>query len=150
MQTQCVKDTIARLTQLAKKRKYSDEEKVEIASLYPQVTQFLFFERKGCNDCYKDACIEMVAYLRKNGKFREKLNYVLRNGVVIQLGGFGSQDFYTNKNICDAVAVAYLREHPQDITKFSRYPEDWKEQIQDKKEVTDESPTTEKEGEQED
>lgn len=142
MQGYSVKDTIARLTQLSKKRKFSDEEKVEIASLYPQVTQFLFFERKGCNDCYKDACIEMVAYLRKNGKFREKLNYVLRNGVVIQLGGFGSQDFYTNKNICDAVAVAYLREHPQDITKFSRYPEDWQEQIK-AKEVTNESTTTE-------
>lgn len=149
MSSYSVKDTIARLTQLSKKRKFSDEEKVEIASLYPQVTQFLFFERKGCNDCYKDACIEMVAYLRKNGKFREKLNYVLRNGVVIQLGGFGSQDFYTNKNICDAVAVAYLREHPQDITKFSRYPEDWQEQIK-KKEVKNESTTTEAKVEQED
>lgn len=149
MQSNSVKDTIARLTQLSKKRKFSDEEKVEIASLYPQVTQFLFFERKGCNDCYKDACIEMVAYLRKNGKFREKLNYVLRNGVVIQLGGFGSQDFYTNKNICDAVAVAYLREHPQDITKFSRYPEDWQEQIK-KKEVKNESTTTEAKVEQKD
>jgi hypothetical protein len=149
MQGNSVKDTIARLTQLSKKRKFSDEEKVEIASLYPQVTQFLFFERKGCNDCYKDACIEMVAYLRKNGKFREKLNYVLRNGVVIQLGGFGSQDFYTNKNICDAVAVAYLREHPQDITKFSRYPEDWQEQIK-QKEVKNESTTTEAKVEQKD
>jgi hypothetical protein len=149
MQGNSVKDTIARLTQLSKKRKFSDEEKVEIASLYPQVTQFLFFERKGCNDCYKDACIEMVAYLRKNGKFREKLNYVLRNGVVIQLGGFGSQDFYTNKNICDAVAVAYLREHPQDITKFSRYPEDWQERIK-QKEVKNESTTTEAKVEQKD
>lgn len=148
MRNTSVKDTIAELTQLSKKRKFSDEEKVEIASLYPQVTQFLFFERKGCNDCYKDACIEMVAYLRKNGKFREKLNYVLRNGVVIQLGGFGSQDFYTNKNICDAVAVAYLREHPQDITKFSRYPEDWQEQIK-QKEVKNESTTTEAQVEQE-
>lgn len=148
MQSYSVKDTIARLTQLSKQRKFSDAEKLEIASLYPQVTQFLLFERKGCNDCYKDACIEMVAYLRKNGKFREKLNYVLRNGVVIQLGGFGSQDFYTNKNICDAVAVAYLREHPQDITKFSRYPEDWQEQIK-QKEVTNESTTTEAQVEQE-
>lgn len=149
MQGYSVKDTIARLTQLSKKRKFSDEEKVEIASLYPQVTQFLFFERKGCNDCYKDACIEMVAYLRKNGKFREKLYYVLRNGVVIQLGGFGSQEFYTNKNICDAVAVAYLREHPQDITKFSRYPEDWQDQIK-QKEVNNESTTTEAKVEQKD
>lgn len=147
MQNTSVKDTIARLTQLSKQRKFSDADKMEIASLYPQVTQFLFFERKGCNDCYKDACIEMVAYLRKNGKFREKLNYVLRNGVVIQLGGFGSQDFYTNKNICDAVAIAYLREHPQDITKFSRYPEDWQEQIKTK-EVKHESTTTETQVEQ--
>jgi protein-arginine kinase activator protein McsA len=55
MQSYSVKDTIARLTQLSKQRKFSDSEKMEIASLYPQVTQFLFFERKGCNDCYKDA-----------------------------------------------------------------------------------------------
>lgn len=129
MQHYSVTDTIARLTELSKKRKYTDEEKMEIASLYPKVTQFVFYERKGCADCYRDACIEMVTYLRKHGKFREKLHYVLRNGAVIQLGGFGSSDFYTNANLCDSVAVAYLREHPEDIHLFQRYPEDWKEQI---------------------
>lgn len=138
--------TIARLTELAGRRKYTDSEKIEIASLYPQVTQFVFTIRNGCADCYRDACIEMVTYLRKHGKFRDKLHYVLRNGVVIQLGGFGSSDMYTNANICDAVAVAYLREHPQDITLFQRFPEDWQEQIKDK--VTDESSPVKKKGKQ--
>ena len=112
---------------------------MEIASLYPQVTQFVFVQRKGCADCYRDACIEMVSYLRKHGKFRDKLHYVLRNGVVIQLGGFGSSDFYTNMNICDAVAIAYLRDHPEDITLFQRFPENWQEHI---KEVNNESTRT--------
>lgn len=131
MRSSCIKDIIARLTELSKKRNYTDEEKHEIASLYPQVTQFIFVQRKGCADCYRDACIEMVTYLRKHGKFRERLNFVLRNGVVIQLGGFGSSDFYTNANLCDAVAIAYLREHPNEISLFQRYPEDWKELIDD-------------------
>lgn len=124
-----IDDVIARLTELSKKRSYTDEEKLEISSLYPKVTQFVFVKRKGCADCYRDACIEMVSYLRKNGKFRDKLNYVLRAGCVIQLGGFGSGDFYSNANISDAVAIAYLREHPLDITLFQRYPEDWEQQI---------------------
>lgn len=137
-------DVIARLTTLSKRKKYTFEEKKEIEKLYPQVTQYVFTKREGCNDCYRDACIEMVVYLRKHGKFRDKLHFVLRNGAVIQLGGFGEADFYTNATLCDAVAIAYLRHHPEDIHLFQRYPENWRE-LTCKKIEGDESNQSEKE-----
>ena len=148
MQGSSVEALIARLTDLSKQRTYTDEEEREIESLYPRVTQFIFRRNSKCANCHRDACIEMIYFLRKNNKFRDKLHYVLRNGVVIQLG-FGSSEFYTNANIDDAVAIAYLREHPENISYFQRYPENWREQIaEEKKEVTNESSTAEEESEE--
>lgn len=142
MQGNSVADVIERLTELSKRKKYTEEEKREIESLYPQVTQYRFVRTSSCVNCYTDACIEMVVYLRKHGKFRDKLHYVLRNGVVIQLA-FGSDEFYTNANINDEVAIAYLRAHPEDIGLFQRFPEDWREQIKQKE--TNESTTAKEE-----
>ena len=140
-----IEDIIARLTILIKKKKYTEEEQREIESLYPQVTQYVFTKRASCSDCYRDACVEMVVYLRKHRKFRDKLHFVLRNGVMIQLGGFGDSDFYTNANICDSVAIAYLRQHPENISFFQRYPANGQELSEPQKVEEDESNQSKKE-----
>ena len=56
---------------------------------------------------------------------KEKSNYALKNGVVLQMG-FSSSEMYTNANLTDESTERYLAKNPGDIKYFSRAPEDWK------------------------
>ena len=85
----------------------SSFDKQEIESLYKQVLAKTFV-KTNCSDCYRDACIEMILQLKRYGKMKEKCNYSLKNGVLLQVA-FGSGEFITNANITDENAEAYLR-----------------------------------------
>ena len=113
-------------------KKYSPIEKEEIESLYPEVLGKKFV-KTSCNDCYKDAVFEMYAYLKKNGKMKEKTIYRLKNGALLQMG-FGSGEFYTNINLTDEAAERFLAIHPEKVNLFSVIPDDWKERVEKRKE----------------
>lgn len=104
----------------------SSMEKAKIARLYGEVLGKTF-KPTTCRDCYRDACIEMELYLRKNGAMKEKSRYVLLNGVIIR--EFGTGKVYSNANLTDKVAEAWLRKYPQQIKMFAAYPEDWQERV---------------------
>ena len=86
------------------------------------------FVRTSCNDCYRDAIIEMSVYLKKHGKMKEKRAYKLKSGVLLQME-FGSPDFYTNENLTDDIAEEYLKKYPDNVGYFAELPEDWEERI---------------------
>ena len=121
-----------RLRELGGIKKYSPIEKEEIESLYPEVLGKKFV-KTSCNDCYKDAVFEMYAYLKKNGKMKEKTIYRLKNGALLQMG-FGSGEFYTNINLTDEAAERFLAIHPEKVNLFSVIPDDWKERVEKRKE----------------
>lgn len=104
----------------------SSMEKAQIARLYGEVLGKTF-RQTSCRDCYRDACIEMELYLRKNGAMKEKSRYVLLNGVIIR--EFGTGKVYSNANLTDKVAEAWLRKYPQQIKMFAAYPDDWQERV---------------------
>lgn len=83
------------------------------------------FEVTTCSDCYRDAAIRIFTYLKKHGKMKEKREYALLNGALIQMA-FGSSSLYTNANLTDEVAEEYLAIKPEKIILFAKYPEDWK------------------------
>ena len=60
---------------------------------------------------------------------KEKSNYALKNGVVLQMG-FSSSEMYTNANLTDESAERYLAKNPGDIKYFSRAPEDWEARVE--------------------
>lgn len=122
-----VSEIIDRLKELGGKSSLSSSEKAEVASLYYDVLGKKFV-RTSCKDCYRDAIIEMIAYLNKNGKMKEKSNYVLKNGVVLQ-PVFGSSQFYTNANLTDEVAENYLAANPSASKLFSVIPPDWENRV---------------------
>lgn len=107
----------------------SSIDKAEIARLYGEVLGKTF-KVTSCRDCYRDACIEMELYLRKNGAMKEKSKYVLLNGFIIQ--EFGTGKVYSNANLTDKVAEDYLRKYPQQIKMFASYPDDWQERVSKK------------------
>lgn len=104
----------------------SSMEKAEVARLYGEVLG-KEFRQTSCRDCYRDACIEMELYLRKNGAMKEKSRYVLLNGVIIR--EFGTGKVYSNANLTDKVAEDYLRQYPDQIKMFAAYPDDWVKRV---------------------
>lgn len=119
-----------RLKELGSIASLSYSDKTEIEQLYNEVLDKKFV-RTSCNDCYRDAIIEMRVYLKKNGSMKEKSEYALKNGVLLQME-FGKSEFYTNANMTDEVAEKYLGKYPDRIKFFSKKPDDWEERVQKK------------------
>lgn len=98
----------------------SDKEMIE--TLYREVLRKVF-KRTNCQDCYRDALIEVYNYLKTEKKMKAKCLYVLLAGVIIQ--DFANGKVYTNANLTDEVAEGYLKRFPKQIKMFQSYPEDW-------------------------
>ena len=124
-------EVVNRLKELGSIASLSSSDKAEIESLYALVLDKKFV-RTSCSDCYHDAVIEMGVYLNKNGKMKEKSEYGLKNGVLLQMG-FGSAEMYTNANLTDEVAEKYLAKYPDNIKYFSKKPDDWEERVKSRK-----------------
>lgn len=105
---------------------FSASDKESIAALYSEV---LHKELKGknCNDCYRDALIEVYNYLRTEKKMKEKCTYSLLAGAIIQ--DFENGKVYTNANLTDEVAEGYLKRFPKQIQMFAKSPDNWEERI---------------------
>lgn len=118
---------VSKLEELKELDVLNSSNKLDIELMYREIFGKDFI-RTSCNDCYHDAIIEMYIHLKKNGKMKEKSNYILKNGVVLQKE-FGSGDMYTNANITDEVAENYLADNPKGIMFFSGYPSDWDNRV---------------------
>lgn len=125
-----VQEVVNKLKELGGKSSLSSSDKSSIVVLYQEVLGRKFV-RTSCSDCYRDAVIEMYSYLRKNGKMKEKSNYALKNGVLLQMN-FGSSEMYTNDNLTDEAAEKYLASHPKGISLFSVTPDDWEKRAKER------------------
>lgn len=125
-----VQEVVNKLKELGGKSSLSSSDKSSIVVLYQEVLGRKFV-RTSCSDCYRDAVIEMYSYLRKNGKMKEKSNYALKNGVLLQMN-FGSSEMYTNDNLTDEAAEKYLATHPKGISLFSVAPDDWEKRAKER------------------
>ena len=98
---------------------YSSAEQATIERLYYEV---LGRRLSGCRcpDKWHDAVLEINSYIKKHGKMKEKSNYKLRAGVILQIAG--SSEIYTNDNLTDEVAAAFLKEHPNATGRFEVIP----------------------------
>lgn len=103
---------------------YSTSEQAVIEKLYYEV---LGKPIRGCRcpDKWRDAVLEIHFYIKKHGKMKEKSNYKLRAGVILQIAG--SSEIYTNDNLTDEVATAFLKEHPNAAGRFEIIPSAKKE-----------------------
>lgn len=72
-----------------------------------------------CRDRYTDAVFEIYRTLKKRGTMASEQTYKLRPGVIIWVG----TNVYSNSNLTDEVAAAYLETHPEARGKFERIPE---------------------------
>lgn len=106
---------------------FSNQDKASISFLYSRVLG-KSLTNAGCNDCYRDALIEVYNYLKREGKMKEKCDYSLKNGVVLQI--FGTSEVYTNANLTNKVAEKYLRVFPKAADSlFAHTPNDLEERL---------------------
>nr|DAS23954.1 MAG TPA: hypothetical protein [Caudoviricetes sp.] len=123
-----VLEVVDKLKELGGKLPLSSSDKSDIEVIYHEVFGRTFI-RTSCSDCYRDAVIEMYSYLKKYGKMKEKSNYALKNGVLLQVG-FGSSEMYTNNNLTDEAAERFLAENPKGIVLFALTPSNWEERVE--------------------
>lgn len=105
---------------------FSSSDKSNIELMYQKVLR-KDFVKTSCNDCYRDAVIEIYSCLKREGKMKEKCDYSLKNGVLLQI--FGSNEMYTNANLTNEAAEKYLRKNPAGENLFAHLPSDWEERV---------------------
>lgn len=98
---------------------YSTSEQAVVEKLYHEVLGRPI-RRCRCPDKWRDAVLEIYSYIKKHGKMKEKSNYKLRAGVILQIAG--SSEIYTNDNLTDEVAASFLKEHPNAAGRFEVIP----------------------------
>lgn len=101
---------------------FSNIDKSTIVELYGEVLGKQFHPTS-CQQCYHDALIEIVLYLRKEKRMAEKCNYRLRAGYILNSPHFRGGKIYTNDNLTDEVAEEYLNMFPDNRTMFQALPE---------------------------
>ena len=104
---------------------FSSEDKETIERLYASVCGKVF-KPTSCQRCYHDAFIEIVCYIKRNGKMAEKSNFRLKAGAIIHSPLFEDGKVFTNENMTDEVAMRYLAKYPGQVGLFQAMPKDFK------------------------
>lgn len=71
---------------------------------------------RGCSDCYRDAYMEILIYLKRNKAMPKKSDFVLKAGAIITF--FGEPKCYSNANITDEAALRFLAMNPSNEKLF--------------------------------
>lgn len=100
---------------------FSSSERTLIAYLYGNVLGKTI-RNLSCGDCYRDAYIELVTFLKKNVGSIQIRRYRLKEGETLH--EFGCPEYYSNP-VSDEIAEHFLARFPSLIVKFEEYPSDW-------------------------
>ena len=101
---------------------FSFSDKKEIEVMYWEVLGKRL-SPTNCQQCYHDALIEIYLYLKNNNKMKEKNNYRLRAGFIINTPAFNKGKVFSNANLTDGVAESYLAKFPNQVKMFEALPE---------------------------
>lgn len=79
------------------------------------------FVQTSCQQCYHDAVVEIYYHIKKYGKMAEVKKYNLKAGAIINCPNFQEGKVFSNENLTDEVATAYLKEYPDQVGLFETY-----------------------------
>lgn len=100
---------------------FSSSDKETIGNLYWEVLRKTL-RPTNCQQCYHDALIEIYLYLKNNSKMKQKTNYRMRAGYIINSPKFDNGKVYSNDNLTDEVAERYLAQFPKSVSMFEALP----------------------------
>lgn len=104
---------------------FSSKDKETIEALYAAVCGKQFVPTT-CQQCYHDALIEIIYYIKKNKKMAEQKNFILKAGAIIHSPLFMNGEVFTNDNLTDEVAMRYLAKYPGQQVLFGKFPDGYK------------------------
>jgi len=104
---------------------FNSTDKESIEKLYLEVCGKVFIPTS-CQNCYHDALLEVINYLKNHKTMAEKSNFRLKAGAIIHSTAFMNGQVFTNENLTDEVAKGYLNKYPAQMVLFSKVPEGWK------------------------
>ena len=84
------------------------------------------FRPTSCQNCYHDALLEVINYLKHHTTMAEKSNFRLKAGAIIHSPLFENGKIFTNENMTDEVAKKYLSKYPGQMVLFQKVPEGFK------------------------
>lgn len=91
------------------------DDKTAIEQLYLKLLGRPLIRRTGCNDCYRDALIEIKIHIK-----HKSMKYSLKKGALIY--DHVTNNYYTDDNLTDEVAGRILAADPSMINQFASYP----------------------------
>lgn len=103
---------------------FNSTDKESIEKLYLEVCGKVFIPTS-CQNCYHDALLEVINYLKHHKTMAEKCNFRLKAGAIIHSTVFMDGQIFTNDNLTDEVASAYLSRFPGEVGMFQKVPEGW-------------------------
>lgn len=84
-----------------------------------------------CRDCYRDAYLEIIHKLKKQGKMPKEKTFILRAGVLLHFAG----ESYVNDNITDTIAMDALIDNIGRRDLFQKVPDNLDEVLAARKAV---------------
>ena len=84
-----------------------------------------------CRDCYRDAYLEIINKLKKQGKMPKEKTFILRAGVLLHFAG----ESYVNDNITDTIAMDALIDNIGRRDLFQKVPDNLDEVLAARKAV---------------
>ena len=121
-------ETITRLKEMESRYQegFSSLDRSLLDSLYCSIFGREITNR-GCSDCYRDAYMEILIYLKRNKAMPKKSDFVLKAGAIITF--FGEPKCYSNANITDEAALRFLALNPSTEELFEKLPEGWRSRL---------------------
>lgn len=104
---------------------FNSTDKETIENLYLAVCGKRF-RPTSCQNCYHDALLEVINYLKHHTTMAEKSNFRLKAGAIIHSPLFENGKIFTNENMTDEVAKKYLSKYPGQMVLFQKVPEGFK------------------------
>ena len=90
-----------------------------------------------CRDCYRDAYLEIINKLKKQGKMPKEKLFILRAGVLLHFAG----ESYVNDNLTDVIAMDALNDNIGRLDLFQKVPDNLDEVLAARKAVKSEQKT---------
>jgi len=104
---------------------FGSSDKDTIEKLYLEVCGKRF-RPTSCQNCYHDALLEVINYLKHHNAMATKSNFMLKAGAIIHSPLFNGGKVYSNDNLTDEVAKSFLKKFPNQLVLFQKIPEGFK------------------------
>jgi len=110
---------------------YQPDEEFKQATEALYVTYFRQSINKSCGDCWKDAYVLLMLTKKDNTMENQRLFDLKAGAILYDVVNNDNSLMCTTLNITDELALYHLSKNPAYISKFSQFPDNWSDLVND-------------------